>query len=909
MVCYDGSHSPCGRFSQKDYDCPTCGKVFTSSTPKTVCPCCSKLCCSQCVQTECVIFSGDRPFQVCVSCFLMLRSDRDSTALNVLPLYAVPNVSSKLSRIRTATKVQPPSDTSSDRVVVDAHLRVPDAKMRMNATEKVNLERKAPLPSPRVLQQRNASVRKQESTVDTVREEKAPSVPFVGQAEKTNEGGRVVGKLQDEISRLKRENSALSSKLQEFQGHAEGAQRKVHQIATQTQIKEQAAQNPQRGGTDGAGEVVQPRQEQKSLEMVRSSSSAPMSARYSHPSIVHATILTVVPTKLQVALCEGIDFSDWGFDTLEVASLVPSALQTVAAEVVTRWKMFASEEEMQRWCHMVAAIENNYRPNPFHNAVRAADVVQAVFSLASATKPLMRHVTLVELKALVFAAVALDVRHPGRTNEFLVRTCDPLCYRYPGPGTLEQMHVATAFQLVEVPELNFTCRMNDESFLRFKTIVSKLICRTDTAVLEDHLEHWRAKAREGGFDYGAPDDRVDALSLLLLAADFGVISRGADIAAKWLVLTEEHAAQAQEERRRGLPVTPGFDLPTSVGRSQIAFLDSVVIPLFNQVQQLFPGIVEPSRNLRALRSKYAAMANPPVLSTSVVSNHGESRERQQIGETHNLLRRYHGVDDHRYVSPINTSVEGRDVLSGALEEPRAMSEGRVDHLHGKDRPFRLELGRCTGSTGTKERVNGVAGLEYTPRFLDAPTQHDYSSAPSSGKVGYSHSACPAEKGGRIDRFDQHQIAPSRCVASVPEIRIEKPPPFRSSERDAMIPQRDNALSTPIRRALNSSTSPSRWDGDDRLVRKYSEMDDLLLHVRAMRVGGGLNHDHEEKHRRLRSTLAEREAMITEAAELLRQRRQQLRSGSAARSNEILQGHADAAVLQLRVAAANASVGP
>ncbi|ORC76252.1 cAMP phosphodiesterase A, partial [Trypanosoma theileri] len=319
-------------------------------------------------------------------------------------------------------------------------------------------------------------------------------------------------------------------------------------------------------------------------------------------------VLSVVPPKPRGALGPSVSLSDWDFDTLKVAARVPSVLQTVASAVAMHWSLFSTDDEMQKWAQLTAVVENNYRPNPYHNAAHAADVLQGVFALVTAAQPLMEKMTLLERKATAFAAMTHDVRHPGRTNAFLAAVHDPVSFRYCGRGTLEQLHTATAFELLTVPELDITSTMDDTSFLEFKNIVTRLIAHTDMSVHRESMLRWGAKVGSGGFDCTSSEDRIEALSLILHAADIGASSRGLTIAKKWLVVLDEFAEQAEDERRRGLPVTPGFDRPSSVERSQIPFLDYFVIPTFDLLHQLFPTIEEPLRHLRALRESYAATA-------------------------------------------------------------------------------------------------------------------------------------------------------------------------------------------------------------------------------------------------------------------------------------------------------------
>jgi hypothetical protein len=54
--------------------------------------------------------------------------------------------------------------------------------------------------------------------------------------------------------------------------------------------------------------------------------------------------------------------------------------------------------------------------------------------------------------ALLFAAVVHDINHPGVNNNFLIHTQQDLAIIYNDISPLENMHVATAFQVSCIDE-------------------------------------------------------------------------------------------------------------------------------------------------------------------------------------------------------------------------------------------------------------------------------------------------------------------------------------------------------------------------------------------------------------------------------------------------------------------------
>lgn len=62
---------------------------------------------------------------------------------------------------------------------------------------------------------------------------------------------------------------------------------------------------------------------------------------------------------------------------------------------------------------MAQRLEAGYRGNPYHNGTHAADVVQGLGALLLGDSSFREALSALELLALVIAAAAHDVGHPG----------------------------------------------------------------------------------------------------------------------------------------------------------------------------------------------------------------------------------------------------------------------------------------------------------------------------------------------------------------------------------------------------------------------------------------------------------------------------------------------------------------
>ncbi|CAJ1030020.1 FYVE zinc finger/3'5'-cyclic nucleotide phosphodiesterase, putative [Leishmania lindenbergi] len=342
----------------------------------------------------------------------------------------------------------------------------------------------------------------------------------------------------------------------------------------------------------------------------------------------------------------------WEFDTVAEAQRGGEAdvLMRIGHQIALNLNLFPDRASQHRWVCLLATVQANYRANPYHNRVHAADVMQGVYALICRCPGLLAHMTTVEKRAVVFAAAVHDIRHPGRSEMFLRNTFDAMYMRYNASQVLEQMHTATAFHLLATPELDFTHGdMSDTEALEFHGLVAALIGCTFMGRHASLMEQWSRPLQEGKtYDVTVAADRQQTLSLFLHAADIGAQARGLAVAPKWLGIVEEMRAQGDEEAARGLPPSPGSSRSASLERGQLFFMEMFVVPLFDLVHQVFPSIESPMRNLRALHAHYCAALQetrefpPPVqyrTATKPVSNTVETTRTEALDAREAALKK------------------------------------------------------------------------------------------------------------------------------------------------------------------------------------------------------------------------------------------------------------------------------
>merc|ERR1719238_2293162 len=105
----------------------------------------------------------------------------------------------------------------------------------------------------------------------------------------------------------------------------------------------------------------------------------------------------------------------------------------------------------------------------------------------------------VGLMAAYLAAVIHDVGHLGVSNNFLIQTEHDLAILYNDAGPMENMHAATAFQLLKHrPEINFLENLTPGSFRELRRLVMGMVLATDMSRHFQVVTQFQTAERIGG---------------------------------------------------------------------------------------------------------------------------------------------------------------------------------------------------------------------------------------------------------------------------------------------------------------------------------------------------------------------------------------------------------------------------
>lgn len=316
------------------------------------------------------------------------------------------------------------------------------------------------------------------------------------------------------------------------------------------------------------------------------------------------------PTSAALELVPGVDVRSrridyWELDQQAENSIVVQTLQElgVSTEIAVSSRVLSN---------FVNGIKGNYRDVPYHNFQHGMAVLHLTFMLVTMAG-VNRGLTSIDLFALAVSALCHDCDHRGRNAAFEIQTLSELALRYNDRSPLENHHCAITFEVALEGgmdgENNIFRDLGTEAFHRVRQRMVAAILGTD---MKFHSNHVKKIAHMKSTE-DVHEDREFTLELFLHMADIGSSMTDLDISERWVGrLSEEFTAQAKEEERLGLPITPimaGLDDPKVVAKSQVGFLDFVVFPLATPVFSIYSQLEELKKNLVDSRDSYKQKAS------------------------------------------------------------------------------------------------------------------------------------------------------------------------------------------------------------------------------------------------------------------------------------------------------------
>eukprot|EP00997_Jenningsia_sp_PLL12_P006175 NODE_271_length_1992_cov_140.868760_g226_i0.p2 GENE.NODE_271_length_1992_cov_140.868760_g226_i0~~NODE_271_length_1992_cov_140.868760_g226_i0.p2 ORF type:complete len:304 (+),score=93.63 NODE_271_length_1992_cov_140.868760_g226_i0:869-1780(+) len=238
-----------------------------------------------------------------------------------------------------------------------------------------------------------------------------------------------------------------------------------------------------------------------------------------------------------------------------------------------------------------SSVENGYHPNPYHNSMHGADVLHVMhFILQSGGLKDTAQLNDEDCLACLIAGMIHDFDHPGLNNNYHVKVQSYLATLYNDRSILENHHCAEVFDLMKNPHYNILASLPETKVRDMRETIIEMVLSTDMGLHAKIFGTWKRRIGQDHDLHKRKDDQRLALSMAIKMSDISNCGRPEFLYLKWgAKLNEEFFLQGDNERNRGDPMSPFMDrFQPSVAKSQIAFMNYIVIPMFESISEYLP---------------------------------------------------------------------------------------------------------------------------------------------------------------------------------------------------------------------------------------------------------------------------------------------------------------------------------
>lgn len=189
--------------------------------------------------------------------------------------------------------------------------------------------------------------------------------------------------------------------------------------------------------------------------------------------------------------------------------------------------------------HFLDLCEKLYQKNPYHNNIHATDVMQFNTVLLSSSFA-KYHFEDYELLAAFMSAVAHDIGHIGKNNDFLIKSKHKLALKFNNISCLENYHIEQFHQtLQDNSKANWIKHFGDKTQKYMIDIVEYAIIGTDMGVYhndikktvkETYNQEWVKKSYETKLSF---DEKKFIIRAMLHLSDISNPMRPFQTSKKW----------------------------------------------------------------------------------------------------------------------------------------------------------------------------------------------------------------------------------------------------------------------------------------------------------------------------------------------------------------------------------------
>jgi len=278
-------------------------------------------------------------------------------------------------------------------------------------------------------------------------------------------------------------------------------------------------------------------------------------------------------------------FDAWHFNVFSLETLTKNhSLWFIAMILFEHYKIVdIFQIDQTKLSNFLLQLEESYcftpkTPNPYHNHIHAADVLQTVAHF-STSGPVQKKLRVIHGFALFVAAMGHDYKHPGRTNAFLIHSHDEIAITYNDRSVLENFHAASLFKLMMQDQTNILSGMDNKELRTFRNMCVKTILATDLASGFEYVGLFKSHVTTGhAFD--SEESKLLLMAMIMKVADVSHPCKQWPVHERWSeLISEEFFIQGDLEDSMGMPISPLCDRTKHyLPKSQCDFVDYVVRP-------------------------------------------------------------------------------------------------------------------------------------------------------------------------------------------------------------------------------------------------------------------------------------------------------------------------------------------
>ena len=298
--------------------------------------------------------------------------------------------------------------------------------------------------------------------------------------------------------------------------------------------------------------------------------------------------------------------TDKSFNIFELKKIVGqmNVLPIIGGVIIEKFGLkndkIINVNKLERFLNLVSS---QYLPTTlYHNNMHGADVCQSVslyFLNSNAEKILQT--TLLDLLSIIIASLGHDLGHPGLNNNFHINARTELALTYNDSSCLENYHCSKLFNILKKDEVNIFEVLNNNDFKDIRKRMISEILATDMFYHKKIIDTAQSKIKQikpDKFEFLSTDkesiksEQQSILDFFIHTADLAHNSKLFKISLKWVeLLSEEFWLQGDKEKSLGINVSYLCDRnKVNVPKDQVGFLNGVILPTFDILTQLFPGL-------------------------------------------------------------------------------------------------------------------------------------------------------------------------------------------------------------------------------------------------------------------------------------------------------------------------------